>query len=104
MPSLVYAGELQNTADELKESNCKLDDLKAQRDAAKGVGFPVLNLGSKHVSIGKISDKVKDLHDMESSLKELKVLHCTRIHMKYIVLCLSLSLKKVSIQRGSSFN
>lgn len=64
-------GELQSTVAELEENNCKLATLKAQRDAAKGVGFPVLNLGSKHVSGDKIRDKVKDLQDLESSLKEL---------------------------------
>ena len=69
-----YEGELQSTVAELEENNCKLATLKAQRDAAKGVGFPVLNLGSKHVSGDKIRDKVKDLQDLESSLRELMVL------------------------------
>lgn len=67
-------GELQNTIAELEVSHCKLATLKAQRDAAKGAGFPILNLGSKHVSgCEKIRDKVKDLQDMESALKELMV-------------------------------
>lgn len=67
-------GELQNTFVELEESHCKLATLKAQRDAAKGAGFPILNLGSKHVSGGEnIRDKVKDLQDMESALKQLMV-------------------------------
>ena len=70
-----YEGELQNTIAELEESHCKLATLKAQRDAAKGAGFPILNLGSKHVSGDKIRDKVKDLQDMESALKELMVLY-----------------------------
>ncbi|XP_024032871.1 E3 ubiquitin-protein ligase BRE1-like 1 [Morus notabilis] len=64
-------GELQSTIAELEENSCKLATLKAQRDAAKGAGFPILNLGSKHVSGDKIRDKVKDLQDMESALKEL---------------------------------
>ncbi|PON33407.1 Cdk-activating kinase assembly factor [Parasponia andersonii] len=64
-------GELQSRVAELEESNCKLATLKAQRDAAKGAGFPFLNLGSKHVSSDKVRDKVKDLQDMESTLKEL---------------------------------
>ncbi|MBA0762518.1 hypothetical protein Gotri_012117 [Gossypium trilobum] len=56
---------------ELQESNCKLATLKAERDATKGAFFPVLNLGSKHVSGDKVKDKHIDLHEMESALKEL---------------------------------
>lgn len=59
---------------ELQESNCKLATLKAERDAAKGAFFPVLNLGSKHVSGDKVKDKHIDLHEMESALKELSVI------------------------------
>ncbi|PPS14831.1 hypothetical protein GOBAR_AA05736 [Gossypium barbadense] len=59
---------------ELQESNCKLATLKAERDATKGAFFPVLNLGSKHVSGDKVKDKHIDLHEMESALKELLVI------------------------------
>lgn len=72
---VVFLGELQSRVAELEESNCKLAILKAQRDAAKGAGFPVLNLGSKLVSSDKVRDKVKDLQDMESALKELMVVY-----------------------------
>ncbi|KAH1108652.1 hypothetical protein J1N35_012420 [Gossypium stocksii] len=64
-------GELESTVAELQESNCKLATLKAERDATKGAFFPVLNLGSKHVSGDKVKDKHIDLHEMESALKEL---------------------------------
>lgn len=59
---------------ELEESNSKLTKLRAEHDAAKRAGFPVLNLSGKHSGGGKVRDKQKDLRDMESSLKELKVL------------------------------
>ncbi|KAL5571647.1 hypothetical protein UlMin_021244 [Ulmus minor] len=64
-------GELEITVAELEESNKKLAILKAQRNAAKGVGFPVLSLGNKHIGGDKIKDKAKDLQDLESTLKEL---------------------------------
>ncbi|TYI67748.1 hypothetical protein E1A91_D08G039300v1 [Gossypium mustelinum] len=64
-------GELESAVAELQESNCKLATLKAERDATKGAFFPVLNLGSKHVSGDKVKDKHIDLHEMESALKEL---------------------------------
>ncbi|XP_054781371.1 E3 ubiquitin-protein ligase BRE1-like 1 isoform X2 [Prosopis cineraria] len=64
-------GELANTVAELEESNHKLATLKAERDAAKGAVFPVLNVGTKHAASDKIKDKQKDLQDMESSLKEI---------------------------------
>ncbi|MFQ6654271.1 hypothetical protein Gotur_025332 [Gossypium turneri] len=67
-------GELENAVAELQESNCKLATLKAERDATKGAFFPVLNLGSKHVSGDKVKDKHIDLHEMESALKELLVI------------------------------
>ncbi|XP_011621166.1 E3 ubiquitin-protein ligase BRE1-like 1 [Amborella trichopoda] len=67
------AGELKNTITELEESNCKLMALKAQRDAAQGASFPVLNLGNTHISGEKARDKMKELHDMESTLDELTV-------------------------------
>ncbi|XP_022756960.1 E3 ubiquitin-protein ligase BRE1-like 1 isoform X1 [Durio zibethinus] len=64
-------GELESAVVELQESNCKLATLKAERDAAKGAFFPVLNLGGKHVAGEKVKDKHRDLQEMESSLKEL---------------------------------
>lgn len=67
-----FKGELESTIAELEESNCKLATLKAERDAAKGVFFPVL-LGNKHVASDKPRDKQRDLQDMESALKKLLV-------------------------------
>lgn len=64
--------ELESAVAELEESNSKLMKLRAEHDAAKRAGFPVLNLGGKHSGSGKVRDKQKDLRDMESSLKELK--------------------------------
>lgn len=64
-------GELGLTLAELEESNCNLASLKAQRDAAKGAFFPILNPGNKHVAGDRVKDKQKDLHDMESTLNEL---------------------------------
>ncbi|KAF7844930.1 E3 ubiquitin-protein ligase BRE1-like 1 isoform X1 [Senna tora] len=64
-------GELESTLAELEASNHKLETLRAERDAAKGAVFPVLNVGTKHVASDKIRDKQKDLQDLESSLKEL---------------------------------
>ncbi|XP_035540989.1 E3 ubiquitin-protein ligase BRE1-like 1 isoform X1 [Juglans regia] len=63
--------ELEVTLTELEENNCNLASLKAQRDAAKGAFFPVLNLRNKQGAGDRVRDKQKDLHDMESSLKEL---------------------------------
>lgn len=59
---------------ELEDSNSKLTKLRAEHDAAKKAGFPVLNLAGKHSSSSKVRDKQKDLRDMESALKELKVI------------------------------
>ncbi|XP_028798888.1 E3 ubiquitin-protein ligase BRE1-like 1 isoform X2 [Neltuma alba] len=64
-------GELASTIAELEESNHKLATLKAERDAAKGAVFPILNVGTKHAANDKIRDKQKDLQEMESSLKEI---------------------------------
>ncbi|KAH8516624.1 hypothetical protein H0E87_004827 [Populus deltoides] len=64
-------GELEIAVAELKDSNCKLATLKAERDATKGAFFPVLNLGSKHIGGDKVRDKQKDLQEMESAVKEL---------------------------------
>lgn len=71
---ICYAVELESAVAELEESNSKLMELRAERDAAKRAGFPVLNLAGKHSGSGKVRDKQKDLRDMESSLKELKVI------------------------------
>ncbi|CAK9149379.1 unnamed protein product [Ilex paraguariensis] len=65
-------GELEDTLAELVENNCKLTTLKAERDAAKGAIFPVLNLvENKPIASDRMKDKEKDLRDMESALKEL---------------------------------
>ncbi|XP_058104401.1 E3 ubiquitin-protein ligase BRE1-like 1 isoform X3 [Magnolia sinica] len=64
------AGELENTTAELEESNCKLTNLKAQKDASQGAFFPVLNLGNKYAEGDKVRDKRKELQDMESALKQ----------------------------------
>ena len=66
-------GELEIAVAKLKDSNCKLATLKAERDATKGAFFPVLNLGSKHIGGDKVRDKQKDLQEMESAVKELLV-------------------------------
>ncbi|XP_071736096.1 E3 ubiquitin-protein ligase BRE1-like 1 [Rutidosis leptorrhynchoides] len=63
-------GELECTIAELEESNSNLAALKAEADAAKGGIFPVL-LGNKRVANDRAREKEKDLHDMESLLKEL---------------------------------
>lgn len=67
-------GELESTIAELEESNHKLATLKEERDAAKGVVLPVLNVGNAQTPNDKIRDKQKDLQDMESTLKELLVI------------------------------
>ncbi|KAK8615065.1 hypothetical protein V6N13_068851 [Hibiscus sabdariffa] len=64
-------GEFESAVAELQEINCKLAALKAERDETNGAFFPVLKLGSKHVSSDKVKDKHKDLHEMKSALKEL---------------------------------
>ncbi|XP_022924474.1 E3 ubiquitin-protein ligase BRE1-like 1 isoform X1 [Cucurbita moschata] len=64
--------ELESAVAELEDSNSKLTKLRAEHDAAKKAGFPVLNLAGKHSSSSKVRDKQKDLRDMESALKELK--------------------------------
>lgn len=69
-----FEGELENAAVELKETNCELAALKAERDVTKGAFFPVLNLGSKQVVGDKAKDKHRDLQEMESALKELLVI------------------------------
>lgn len=63
-------GELESTIAELDESNCRLATLKAEKNAVKGVNFPVL-VGNKHVASDRARDKQEDLQDMESTLKEL---------------------------------
>lgn len=63
--------ELKDTVSELDENNKKLASLKAQKDAAKGASFPVLSLVNNRVSCDKGRDKLKDLQDIESELKDL---------------------------------
>ncbi|KAJ1421260.1 E3 ubiquitin-protein ligase, partial [Sesbania bispinosa] len=72
-------GELESTVAELEESNHKLANLKAERDAAKGAFLPVLNVGSTLIPNEKIRDKQKDLQDMEFILKEQLVQGSTRL-------------------------
>ncbi|WOG95523.1 hypothetical protein DCAR_0414846 [Daucus carota subsp. sativus] len=62
--------ELDSTIAELDESNCRLATLKAEKNAVKGVNFPVL-VGNKHVASERARNKQEDLHDMESTLKDL---------------------------------
>ncbi|KAK7817607.1 e3 ubiquitin-protein ligase bre1-like 1, partial [Quercus suber] len=89
--------ELEVTLAELEESNCNLVSLKAQRDAAKGAFFPVLNLGNKQVASDRVRDKQKDLHDMESTLKELmdqascRLMELKSLHEERIKILLQLS-------------
>ncbi|KZV49042.1 hypothetical protein F511_10993 [Dorcoceras hygrometricum] len=64
-------GELESTIADLEGNNRKLAILKAERDVAKEAFFPVLNRGNKQPTGEKVSDKQRDLHDMESTLKEL---------------------------------
>ncbi|PIN03187.1 E3 ubiquitin ligase involved in syntaxin degradation [Handroanthus impetiginosus] len=73
-------GELESMVAELEESNHKLAILKAERDAARGTFFPVLNRGSKQVTNDKERDKQRDLQDMESTLKELLDQSASRLH------------------------
>ncbi|KAE9592196.1 putative aminoacyltransferase, E1 ubiquitin-activating enzyme [Lupinus albus] len=64
-------GELESTVAELEESNHRLATLEEEGEGAKGVVLPVLSVGSTQVAGVKARDKQKDLHDMESNLKEL---------------------------------
>lgn len=76
-----YEGEFEKTIAHLDESNRKLAILKAEKDAAKGVLFPVLNLGNKHSANDKARDKQRDMQDMESTLKEYLVIYWfVRLH------------------------
>lgn len=78
---IYYEGELERTIADLDESNSKLAILKAEKDAAKGVHFPVLNLGNKHTGNDKARDKQRDMHDMETTLKEYLVIYWfVRLH------------------------
>ncbi|KAK8486823.1 hypothetical protein V6N11_063159 [Hibiscus sabdariffa] len=89
-------GELESAVVELKESNCNLAALKAERDATKGAFFPVLNLG-KQAAGDKIKDKHRDLQEMESSLKELleqassRLIELKELHVERIKILRQLS-------------
>ncbi|KAK8480055.1 hypothetical protein V6N12_033972 [Hibiscus sabdariffa] len=89
-------GELESAVVELKESNCNLAALKAERDATKGAFFPVLNLG-KQAAGDKIKDKHRDLQEMESSLKELleqassRLIELKKLHVERIKILRQLS-------------
>lgn len=78
-----FEGELECTIVELEESNKKLAALKAETDAAKGAIFPVL-LGNKRVANDRAREKEKDLHDMESLLKELLVVYLYFYFISYL--------------------
>lgn len=79
---VIPEGELESTIAELDESNRQLETRKAQRDAAQGGSFPILNFGSKLVAGDKTRDKQKDLQDMELALKELSVIcQCFLIYL-----------------------
>ncbi|KAM3238484.1 E3 ubiquitin-protein ligase BRE1-like 1 [Capsicum annuum] len=90
-------GELEKTVAHLDESNRKLAILKAEKDAAKGVLFPVLNLGNKHSANDKARDKQRDMQDMESTLKEyldqssFRLLELNRLHEERIDILKQLS-------------
>lgn len=101
-------GELERTIADLDESNSKLAILKAEKDAAKGVHFPVLNLGNKHTGNDKARDKQRDMQDMETTLKEyldqssfrlfeLKRLHEERIDILKQLSNLQNKLKNVKV-------
>lgn len=66
--------ELESTVAELESSNRSLAILKAEKDATKGAFFPVLNLTNRPLASDKARDKNKELHDLESALKELLVI------------------------------
>ncbi|XP_020585211.1 E3 ubiquitin-protein ligase BRE1-like 1 [Phalaenopsis equestris] len=65
-------GALASTVLELKDSNSKLANLKAQGDGSKGapIIFPIL--GNKVASGDTARDTNKEMHDMESLHKELQ--------------------------------
>lgn len=66
-----FLGELEKIVAELEEINNNVAVLQA--GAAKGVFFPLLSLGNKHVACEKVMDKQVDLQELESILKELQV-------------------------------
>ncbi|XP_073313890.1 E3 ubiquitin-protein ligase BRE1-like 1 [Primulina huaijiensis] len=73
-------GELESTIADLGENNRKLAILKAERDVAKETFSPVLNRGNKQPTSERVRDKQRDLHDMESTLKELLDQSSSRLH------------------------
>ncbi|XP_039046544.1 E3 ubiquitin-protein ligase BRE1-like 1 [Hibiscus syriacus] len=89
-------GELESAVVELKESNCELAALKAERDATKGAFLPVLNLG-KQAAGDKVKDKHRDLQEMESALKELleqassRLIELKELHVERIKILRQLS-------------
>lgn len=87
-----FEGELESALAELQESNCKLATLRVEKDATKGVFFPVLNLGSKHVTGDKAKDKQRALQEMESTLKEMLVIPC--FPLVYLVKLLKLKVNQ----------
>ncbi|KAJ6849638.1 E3 ubiquitin-protein ligase BRE1-like 1 [Iris pallida] len=73
------AVDLTETVAELKESNCKLANLKAQKDGARGTPFLFPTLGDKQTGSNKVRDRQKELQDLESTLKEMKDLVASRL-------------------------
>ncbi|KAG7570506.1 Zinc finger RING-type [Arabidopsis thaliana x Arabidopsis arenosa] len=72
-------GELEDEVVELQQCNGDLSALRAERDATAGAFFPVLSLGNKLANSDRERDKQRDLHDMETVLKELTVLASGRL-------------------------
>ncbi|CAH8265999.1 unnamed protein product [Arabidopsis lyrata] len=72
-------GELEDEVVELQQCNGDLSALRAERDATAGAFFPVLSLGNKLATSDRERDKQRDLHDMETVLKELTVLASGRL-------------------------
>ncbi|XP_039027527.1 E3 ubiquitin-protein ligase BRE1-like 1 [Hibiscus syriacus] len=89
-------GELESAVAELKECDCELAALKAERDATKGAFLPVLNLG-KQAAGDKVKDKHRDLQEMESALKELleqassRLIELKELHVERIKILRQLS-------------
>lgn len=73
------AGELASTMSELEESNSKLASLKAQKDGSKVAPILKSKLGNKQSGVDMTRYEQKEIQDMESSLKEFKILVTSRI-------------------------
>lgn len=73
---LAFKGELECVVAELEDTSTKLAPLKAEHDATKGSSFPPFNFGTKNLFCEKVSDRQRDLKDVESILRELQVTSC----------------------------